>query len=123
MAATRMPKLKLMLNDESVFMRTVIEVQTVREYLARTDNNPPERPMHPAQILSQKRDEEQSALTQGEEEVGDPRAASSQGSERNEGEAPGSNTQRKQNNLKKVLSHKAIQIGSESGVTAEFIVK
>jgi len=58
MAATRMPKLKLMLNEDSVFMRTVIDVQTVREYLARTDNNPPERPLHPAQILSQKRDEE-----------------------------------------------------------------
>lgn len=48
MAATRMPKLKLMLNEDSVFMRTIIDVQTVREYLARTDNNPPERPVHPA---------------------------------------------------------------------------
>ena len=31
--------------------------------------------------------------------------------------------QQKKDNLKKVLSHKAIQIGSESGVTAEFIVQ
>jgi len=62
--------------------------------------------MHPAQILSQKRDEEQSAI-QGEEEI-DPRATSSQASDRKDGAAPGSNTQRKDNNLKKVLSHKAI---------------
>lgn len=34
----------------------------------------------------------------------------------------GANSSRKEN-LNKVLSHKAIQIGSESGVTAEFIVK
>lgn len=54
MAATRMPKLKLMLSDETVFLRTKIEVNTVREYLARTDNQAPERPLHPAQILSQK---------------------------------------------------------------------
>ena len=51
-AATRMPKLKLMLNDESVIMRTKIDVNNVREYLARTDNNPPEQPLHPAHILS-----------------------------------------------------------------------
>ena len=54
MAATRMPKLKLMLNDESVFMRTQIDVNTVREYLARTDNQAPDKPIHPAHILSQK---------------------------------------------------------------------
>jgi len=52
MAATRMPKLKLMLNEESVFMRTQIDVQTVREYLLRTDNNAPDKPLHPAKILS-----------------------------------------------------------------------
>ena len=45
---------------------------------------------------------------QGEEGVNDARAASSQASERNEDGAPGSSTQRKNNNLKKVLSHKAI---------------
>ena len=33
MAATKMPKLRLMLNEDSVFMRTQIEVNTVREYL------------------------------------------------------------------------------------------
>ena len=49
-----MPKLKLMLNEDSVFMRTKIEVNTVREYLARTDNAAPEKPLHPTQILSQK---------------------------------------------------------------------
>ena len=53
-----MPKLKLMLNEDSVFMRTMIDVQTVREYLARTGNDNPEKPLHPAQILSQKHAEE-----------------------------------------------------------------
>ena len=47
MAATRMPKLKLMLNEDTVFLRTQIEVNTVREYLARTDNQAPEKPLHP----------------------------------------------------------------------------
>jgi len=47
-----------------------------------------------------------------------PRGSSSQASERE----PALGNQR-QENLKKVLSHKAIQIGSESGVTAEFIVQ
>ena len=54
MAAVRLPKLKLMLNEESVFMRTQIEVNTVREYLVRTNNNAPEKPLHPAHILSGK---------------------------------------------------------------------
>lgn len=58
LSATRMPKLKLMLNEDSVFMRTMIDVQTVREYLARTGNDNPEKPLHPAQILSQKHADE-----------------------------------------------------------------
>jgi len=106
LAATRMPKLKLMLNDESVFMRTKIDVQTVREYLAKTGNDPPEKPLHPAQILSQKHVDDQAAITQGEDNINDRegRGTSSQGSERGDGE---SETQRKEN-LRKVLSHKAI---------------
>ena len=52
MAATRMPKLKLMLNEESIFMRTRIDVNTVREYLVKTGNEAPEKPLHPAHILS-----------------------------------------------------------------------
>ena len=48
----------------------------------------------------------------------DPRPAS----QRSGAEGGQGDTARKQN-LQKVLSHKAIQIGSESGVTAEFIVK
>lgn len=62
----------------------------MREYLARTDNNPPERPLHPAQILSQKNDEDNSALMQADEDMDgarDARIASSQGSERNDGVA------------------------------------
>lgn len=129
MAATRMPKLKLMLNDDSVFLRTQIEVSTVREYLARTDNQAPERPLHPTQILSQKNAEEQLALTNGEIGSGEPGADGQEdakedprpASQRSGADGAG-NTSRNEN-LKKVLSHKAIQIGSESGVTAEFIVK
>ena len=104
MAATRMPKLKLMLNDESVFMRTQIDVNTVREYLARTDNQAPDKPLHPAHILSQKgaTDMNFNDREGGEDNKEDPRATSSQNSE-----ALGSEAARKQN-LKKVLSHKAI---------------
>lgn len=54
MAATGLPKLKLMLNEDCIFMRTQIDVQTVREYLQRTDNSSPDKAVHPAQILSQK---------------------------------------------------------------------
>ena len=104
MAATRMPKLKLMLNEESVFMRTQIDVNTVREYLARTDNQAPEKPLHPAHILSQKgaTDFNFNDREGGEDNKEDPRATSSQNSD-----ALGSEAARKQN-LKKVLSHKAI---------------
>ena len=66
MAATRMPKLKLMLNEDSVFLRTQIEVTTVREYLIRTDNQAPEKPLHPTQILSKNG---QLALTSGGEDA------------------------------------------------------
>ena len=52
MTATGLPKLKLMLNDESIFMRTKIDVSTVKDYLIQTDNQAPEKPLHPAQILS-----------------------------------------------------------------------
>ena len=71
MAATRMPKLKLMLNEESVFLRTQIEVSTVREYLIRTDNQAPEKPLHPTQILSQKNGGQLALTNGGEEAVGE----------------------------------------------------
>lgn len=48
MAATGLPKLKLMLNEDCIFMRTHIDVQTVREYLQRTDNSAPDKAVHPA---------------------------------------------------------------------------
>ena len=71
MAATRMPKLKLMLNEDSVFLRTQIEVTTVREYLIRTDNQAPEKPLHPTQILSQKNGGQLALTNGGEEAVGE----------------------------------------------------
>ena len=71
MAATRMPKLKLMLNEDSVFLRTQIEVTTVREYLIRTDNQAPEKPLHPTQILSQKNGGPLALTNGGEEAVGE----------------------------------------------------
>ena len=120
MAATRMPKLKLMLNEDSVFMRTKIEVNTVREYLARTDNAAPEKPLHPTQILSQKNGDPL-ALTD-EDGAGDGKQEEGKEDGRPASVHSGANSERKEN-LNKVLSHKAIQIGSESGVTAEFIVK
>ena len=53
MAATGMPKLKLMLNEDCIFMRTQIDVSLVREYLNRTDNNVPAKALHASQVLNQ----------------------------------------------------------------------
>ena len=48
MAATGFNKLKLMLNQESIFLRTKVDVATVKEYLIQTQNSVPEKAVHPA---------------------------------------------------------------------------
>lgn len=120
-----MPKLKLMLNDESIFMRTKIDVNIVREYLAKTDNQVPDKPLHPAQILSQKDGENQLALMADPNEREEPEDGQDNRpiSTGQQSDNVDSSSKQKKENLRKVLSHKAIQIGQESGVTAEFIVK
>ena len=71
----------------------------MREYLLRTDNTAPRRAIHhskPSKIEEEPKVEEK------------PRPLS----------VPG-----KKPKLQKVLSHKALKLGEETGVTAEFIVQ
>lgn len=49
LAATGYPKLRLMLTQESIFIRTQINVALVREYLVKTDNAAPTKALHPSQ--------------------------------------------------------------------------
>lgn len=51
LAATGYPKLKLMLTQDSIFIRTQINVALVREYLIKTDNAAPIKAIHPSQNL------------------------------------------------------------------------
>lgn len=72
--------------------------------------------MHPSQILNQT---DQQIALQDDEKPG------SAGSKASEASVPlrGNTPEKKKNNLAKVLSQKAIKIGKEAGVTAEFIVQ
>ena len=47
MAVTGYKKLKLMLSEETAFIRTSINVSLIREYLMRTDNAAPTKAVHP----------------------------------------------------------------------------
>ena len=105
-----MNKLKLMLSQDSIFLRTKIDVNMVRDYLLKTNNQVPEKSMHPSQVLNQ-----------GEAEVDKPGSAGSKAETEMSVPLRG-NTPVKKNNLAKVLSQKAIKLGKETGVTAEFVV-
>ena len=111
LAATGFNKLKLMLNNESIFLKTKVNVNTVRDYLTQTANDSPKKAFHPVQMMgrpqSNEDDDDQSAQDQNAH-MGSSRAS-------NRSKAGG-------DPLKKVLSQKAIKIGAESGITAEFIV-
>lgn len=52
-AATGMKKLQLMLSEDSIFLRTKIDVNMVRNYLQSTENQVPGEPIHPSQVLNQ----------------------------------------------------------------------
>jgi hypothetical protein len=52
LAATGFPKLKLMLTPDANFLKTPINVNTIREYLSHTDNAVPEEPSHPAKHMA-----------------------------------------------------------------------
>ena len=106
-----MNKLKLMLSQDSIFLRTKIDVNMVRDYLLKTNNQVPEKSMHPSQVLNQ-----------GEAEVDKPGSAGSKAETEMSVPLRG-NTPVKKNNLAKVLSQKAIKLGKETGVTAEFVVQ
>ena len=47
LAATGFNKLKLMLNEDCIFLKTKVNVATVRDYLVQTQNAVPEKPLHP----------------------------------------------------------------------------
>ena len=57
LAVTGYPKLKLMLTQDSVFIRTQINVGLVREYLVKTDNAAPSKAMHPSQLVKKQKSE------------------------------------------------------------------
>lgn len=103
-AVTGYKKLKLMLTEDTTFIRTNINVGLVREYLLRTDNAAPKRAVHPSQALKSKPE------TPKEDEKLIMQLDKSQ--------LPGYKPK-----LQKVLSHKALKLGEETGVTAEFIVQ
>lgn len=109
LAVTGYPKLKLMLTQDSVFLRTQINVGLIRDYLIKTDNSVPERAMHPSQMLRKNKIEEQKEDhdDQLKEVPFDKKTL-----------MPGYKPK-----LQKILSHKALKLGQETGVTAEFIVQ
>lgn len=51
LAATGIKKLKLMLNEEAIFLKTRLDCLQIRKYLEETQNDPPEEPIHPAAVL------------------------------------------------------------------------
>ena len=82
----------------------------VRDYLLKTNNQVPEKSVHPSQALNQP-------------EIEDEKPGSA-GSKVSEMSVPlRGNTPKAKKNLAKVLSQKAIKIGKETGVTAEFVVQ
>lgn len=114
MAAIGMNKLKLMLSSDSIFLRTKIDVNMVRDYLLKTDNQVPDKSIHPSQMLNQTDQD----LAQEEK----PGSAHSKASS-NAQPLYGSHVVEEKGPLGKVLSQKAIKIGKETGVTAEFVVQ
>ena len=74
----------------------------MRDYLAMTENQPPEKPLHPAQILS--KGANQLALTSEEDQK-----VAEEGFQRSSRMSEHSQAANKtKGNLQKVLSHKAI---------------
>jgi len=94
-AVTGYKKLRLMLSEDTSFIRTSINVGLIREYLLQTDNGAPTKAVHPLKSDDGKQSKQS-------------RPAS---------------TAKKPAKISKVLSHKALKLGEETGVTAEFIVQ
>ena len=95
-----------MLTDDSTFIRTSINTGLIREYLLRTDNAAPKKAIHPTQSLKNSKPvtpKDDGKLTPIPLDVT---------------QMPGYKPK-----LQKVLSHKALKLGEETGVTAEFIVQ
>ena len=114
-----------MLSDQAMFLRTNINVAVLKEYLFKT------------QALAQTKNAEKitSQLGQTDDHASDKssKLGSAAYKNRNQndsalsrsknGSAGGDGTQPGTRKFDRVLSTKAIQIGHENGITAEFIVK
>jgi hypothetical protein len=105
-AAISYQKLRLMLSDEAIFLRTSISVPVLKEYLMRTQAI--------AQIRVQTEEGSRKNAT------GDMDNASHHSNMSASKPGTGGSKTRK---FDRVLSSKAIQIGHEHGITAEFICK
>lgn len=51
LAATGMNKLRLMLSEDAILLRTQIHVPTIRNYLLKTGNAVPKKAVHPAYLM------------------------------------------------------------------------
>ena len=110
LAATGIPKLKLMLMPEACFIRTRLNVALMRRYLQVTGNEVPKYASHPTKP--------QLPDTRGSQDDHQNDDASNQESLQQKSVA----MQQLEDKLRKCLSTKAIKIGKEHGVTAEFII-
>lgn len=123
LAATGIPKLKLMLLPEACFIRTRLNVQLMRRYLQATNNEVPKFAAHPTKNplpISQQSQEQGIDLTTlsegGSAVAKDTSQILAMQGQRNHPK------QALEDKLRKCLSTKAIKIGKEHGVTAEFII-
>ena len=117
LAATGYNKLRLMLNEESIFLKTKVNVSTVRDYLAQTQNNAPEKAVHPVQMLGKEHQAETDEISNEDGKDQHAESAAQHSSRMS------MQSKKDQDPLKRVLSQKAIKIGTETGITAEFVVQ
>eukprot|EP00347_Sterkiella_histriomuscorum_P012858 403366953 len=124
LAATGTPKLKIMLTDEAVFLKTQINVTMVKEDLfrSRTDQNQLKNNTQYSAMGQTKTQMDQSAedipTYRKNEMFNDMNPQIMKDLEHQR-----KNRESQDQTFKRILSQKAFQFGAESGVTAEFIVK
>ena len=110
-----------MLHTDSNFLRTPCQVGYIREYLSRTQNAVPGEAIHPAQNIAEQQKAMQADIIV---DVNENSAEKEKPKYTTTAMLPGEirAAQEKEAKLQKVLSHKALKIGTETGITAEFIV-
>jgi len=110
LAATGIPKLKLMLLPEACFIRTRLNVALMRRYLQATNNDVPKYAVHPTK-------------PQPQNSLGEQTDLGTMSEDKETSQAQNNAKQMLEEKLRKCLSTKAIKIGKEHGVTAEFIIQ